>query len=427
MYGAAWALCGPGDTIPDCQTANGQLISNTSIGSGGGTSAAAPAFAGMLALVAQAHGSPSDNYRLGEVNNILYQLAQSGYSTVFHDITIGNNSVPCATGSPDCGSNLFLSGYNAGPGYDLASGFGSVDVAALIQSWTSVSFASTSMSLDINGSTAPYTGVEGQTLTFSVNVSPTTAAGLVAIVDNADEVSGGVGDDGQITIPISDGTGSATYNGLPVGSYTVWARYGGDTANASSTSSPPLEVTITGITLSSSGTIQVSPGATSGNMSVISVTPVFGFAGTVNLSCAVISMNNPTNDPPGCSLSSTAVNITGTAAVTSTLTVSTTAATTTASMLEPFRIGGLTALLAVVFWFGVPGRRNPWLRMLVIAITLAVSTGAVGCGGRGSGNTGGGYSGTSPGSYSVIVTATDATAGTTITQTTVNVIVNPLL
>jgi trimeric autotransporter adhesin len=171
----------------------------------------------------------------------------------------------------------------------------------------------------------------------------------------------------------------------------------------------------------------VSPGATSGNMSVISVTPVFGFAGTVNLSCAVISMNNPTNDPPGCSLSSTAVNITGTAAVTSTLTVSTTAATTTASMLEPFRIGGLTALLAVVFWFGVPGRRNPWLRMLVIAITLAVSTGAVGCGGRGSGNTGGGYSGTSPGSYSVIVTATDATAGTTITQTTVNVIVNPLL
>lgn len=432
-YGVAWALCGDSvtegvttGTFTDCQTTNGQLASNTPIGGGGGTSAAAPAFAGMLALVAQAHGSPSDNYRLGEVNNILYQLAQSEYATVFHDITTGNNSVPCAAGSPDCGPNLFLTGYDAGPGYDLASGLGSVDVAAMVENWTSVSLGSTSTSLNLNGSTAPYNGVQGQTLTFNVGVSPATATGLVAIVDNADEVSGGVGDDGQFAIPINGGTGSATYNGLPVGSYTVWARYGGDTANASSTSSPPIEVTITGITLSSSGNIQVSSGATIGNTSIISLTPIYGFTGTVNLSCVVNPMINPTNDQPGCSLSSTALNIAGTATVTSTLAVSTTAATTAARMHKPFLIEGLTALLSMVFWFGIPGRRNAWLQMLVLAFTLAVSTGAIGCGGAGGGseNTGGGNPGTTPGAYSVIVTATDATTGKAITQTTVNLTVN---
>jgi hypothetical protein len=427
-YRAGWVICTDNvtegvttQTFTDCQPATGSLFAHL----GGGTSASAPAFAGMLALVAQAHGSHADNYRLGVVNNILYQLAQSEYATVFHDITIGNNSVPCGAGSPDCGSNLFLTGYNAGPGYDLASGLGSVDVAAMVENWTSVSLASTSTSLNLNGSTAPYTGVHGQTLTLNVNVSPATATGLVAIVDNADEVSGGVGVDGQFAIPINGGTGSATYNGLPVGSYTVWARYGGDTADASSTSSPPIEVTITGITLSSSGNVQVSPGATGGNTSVISLTPIYGFTGTVNLSCVVNSMINPTNDPPGCSLSSIALNITGTATVTSTLAVSTTAATTAARMHKPFLLEGLTALLSMVFWF-IPGRRNAWLRMLVIALALVVSTGAIGCGGAGGGSesTGGGNPGTTSGAYSVIVTATDATTGKAITQTTVNLTVN---
>ena len=172
-------------------------------------------------------------------------LPSPKYSTVFHDITTGNNSVACASGSPDCGSNLFLTGYNAGTGYDLASGLGSVDAAAMVNNWTSVSLASTSTSLNINGSTTAYTGVHGQALTFDVGVSPATATGLAGIVDNADEVNGGAQNNGQFAIPISGGAGSAAYNGLPGGSYTVWARYGGDTANASSTSTPPIHVTIT--------------------------------------------------------------------------------------------------------------------------------------------------------------------------------------
>ena len=73
----------------------------------GGTSAATPAFAGILSLVAQKAGA-----RLGNVNPALYTLAQkqaSGGAAVFHDITSGSNSVPG------------LAGYNTGVGYDAAT------------------------------------------------------------------------------------------------------------------------------------------------------------------------------------------------------------------------------------------------------------------------------------------------------------------
>jgi len=249
MYGALWVLCSDNvtdgvssESYTECQTSNGQFTSSTTIGGVGGTSASAPAFAGLMALVAQAHGSANDNYRLGQADTILYQLAQSKYATVFHDVTTGDNSVACANGSPDCGSNLFLTGYNAGSGYDLASGLGSVDAAEMVNNWTSVSLGSTTTSLKIDGSTSAYSGVHGQSLTFDVGVTPTTASGVASIVDNADMTAGGTAsgpqNNGQIAVPLTSGSGSIAYNGLPGGSYTVWARYGGDTADASSTSTP---------------------------------------------------------------------------------------------------------------------------------------------------------------------------------------------
>jgi trimeric autotransporter adhesin len=252
LYRATWVICSDNvtdgvtsQTYTDCQTSGGQFTSNTEFGGVGGTSASAPAFAGMLALAAQAHGSASDNYRLGQADNILYQLAQSRYSTVFHDVTTGNNSVACTSGSPDCGSNLFLTGYNAGTGYDLASGLGSVDAAAMVNNWNSVSLASTTASLKLNDSTAAYTGVHGQPIALNVSVTPSTATGVVGIVDNAAETNGGIQNNGQFAIPITSGGGSSSYNGLPGGTYSVWARYGGDSANAASTSTPPIDVTIT--------------------------------------------------------------------------------------------------------------------------------------------------------------------------------------
>ena len=103
------------------------LITGGSFGPNGGTSAATPTFAGLVVLLNQYLGTQG----LGNINPALYQLAQSG---AFHDVTLGNNAVPCFTNSSqDCATGAM--GYAAGAGYDRATGLGSVDAFALAQSW----------------------------------------------------------------------------------------------------------------------------------------------------------------------------------------------------------------------------------------------------------------------------------------------------
>ena len=105
----------------------------------GGTSTAAPAFAGILALLQQKTGG-----KLGQAAPGFYDLLNGAHaSTIFHDITVGNISVPCASGTPDCASNSFLAGYDTTTGYDLATGIGSIDVTQLITNWGSATPAGT--------------------------------------------------------------------------------------------------------------------------------------------------------------------------------------------------------------------------------------------------------------------------------------------
>ncbi len=96
----------------------------------GGTSAGAPTFAGILALINQATSSNG----FGNVNPMLYSLAASS-PAAFHDIASGDNKVPCTTGGKNCPSGGTI-GFSAGPGYDQVTGLGSLDVAQLISAWT---------------------------------------------------------------------------------------------------------------------------------------------------------------------------------------------------------------------------------------------------------------------------------------------------
>jgi subtilase family serine protease len=108
------------------------IIKNGAASITGGTSAAAPVFAGVLALLNHylVANKIMSTPGLGNVNPTLYQLANAT-RTVFHDITVGNNIVVCVTGTPNCSSGAM--GFSAAPGYDLASGLGSVNVAQLLQ------------------------------------------------------------------------------------------------------------------------------------------------------------------------------------------------------------------------------------------------------------------------------------------------------
>ena len=107
---------------------------NPHIGLNAGTSISVQAFAGITALLLQ-----RTNGRQGNIAPTLYKLAaeQSG---IFHDVTSGTIAVPCARGSANCvtgnPANRYgvLAGYDAGPGYDLATGLGSVDAFNLVNS-----------------------------------------------------------------------------------------------------------------------------------------------------------------------------------------------------------------------------------------------------------------------------------------------------
>ncbi len=114
---------------------NGYRDANNNLNVVGGTSVASPALAGMLALLEQELQSSG----LGNVNSMIYGLANSIYNgNVFHDVTSGNNNSPCTAGSPDCPSGGTI-GYAANSGYDLATGWGSIDAYNFVTKWNLVS------------------------------------------------------------------------------------------------------------------------------------------------------------------------------------------------------------------------------------------------------------------------------------------------
>jgi subtilase family serine protease len=95
----------------------------------GGTSVAAPAFAGIVALIDQKTGT-----RQGNINPTLYSLAASAPNS-FHDIVTGDNKVPCLSGTTGCPSGTTTIGFTATPGYDQVTGLGSVNASNLITQW----------------------------------------------------------------------------------------------------------------------------------------------------------------------------------------------------------------------------------------------------------------------------------------------------
>jgi hypothetical protein len=83
----------------------------------------------------------------------------------------------------------------------------------------------------------------------------------------------------------------------------------------------------TSFTLTNSGAITVSPGATTGNTATITVTPSSSFTGTVALTCAVTAPSGASNATT-CGLSSSSLTFSTSTAQTSTLTATTQSGTT---------------------------------------------------------------------------------------------------
>jgi hypothetical protein len=122
----------------------------------GGTSFAAPMWAGYMALINQ-QSVANGKKTLGFINPSLYSIgAGSSYTTDFHDITSGSNGYPAATG------------------YDLATGWGSPNGSGLINALAGSSSAATI------ASPSPGTTLTSASTTFTWNAGPagTTGYGL---------------------------------------------------------------------------------------------------------------------------------------------------------------------------------------------------------------------------------------------------------
>ena len=268
------------------QTISGQTMCNLNTSTGildfavvGGTSASAPAFAGVMALVNQYQAAHTGSNRQGNANYVLYALAKKAGASctsstteastcIFNDVTKGNsflptglpgvgtNSIPCQGGSPNCsisvaGSNGVLvdpghtstEAWTATAGYDMTSGLGSVNVNNLAANWGSVSTIQTATTLTLS----PATGItHGTAENVSVNIAvkPNTGTGVPTgdvslIATFADGTTHGFD---QFTLANGGVTGGKAQS-LPGGMYNVVAHYAGDGINAPSDSSP-VQVTV---------------------------------------------------------------------------------------------------------------------------------------------------------------------------------------
>lgn len=182
----------------------------------GGTSAAAPVWAALIALAngsSQCAGTP-----IGFANPALYFAAGSAYGSNFNDITMGNNDMTGLNGGL----------YPAGSGYDMATGLGSPNATALTQSLCTDSIALSSP--------GPQGSTVKKPLTLQITAADTRGAALtyratglpsgLSINGSTGKITGTPNRIGKstVTVVVADSSGTAaqtTFNWTIEGAPTV--------------------------------------------------------------------------------------------------------------------------------------------------------------------------------------------------------------
>jgi hypothetical protein len=337
-----------------------------------GTSAATAIVGGSVALLNQyavANGIQT-SAGLGNINPGLYSLAQIGYGGVFHDITTGNNIVPCAPGTPDCQvvspttPNPLPFGFSAGNGYDPVTGLGSFDVDNLLTAWN-WRFANnqkstiTRLSIFVPLTMIPAQQViPGTQLDFNVTVAAnavTPASGSITLMSAGSVIGSGTLINGIVDVVFTP----------PQGAYSITAVYSGD-SNYSPSTSAPASLFVADFTITTSaetaftvqrGTVATIP---------ITITPAFP---NYTPSISVLCFGAPTEST--CTASPATIQPAGGPVVT-TVRIQTTqpvgALRRSRSALGMIFLGmGLPALLGLVV---VGKRKNPSSARAIIGLLM---------------------------------------------------------
>lgn len=385
-------------------------VNSSNLTIAGGTSFDAPMFSGLVAVINQKENSVGQ----GVVSPTLYQLAANAatYASAFHDITTGNNNCS-ASGSSVCAGSAATQ-YNAGTGYDLASGLGSIDFNNLLAAWPAMT-----------GSTLAPSRI---TLSPATNQPAVNASDAVAIT--VAPASGSGTPTGTVKVVVDGATANpalaltsaaATYNFVPAvgGSHSITVTYSGDSTFAASVSTVVVDnesfrLTATNPTIASgsqgSSTITIAPqeGYTGSISWVVSSSPTFA-NGCFSLANASV----PNSSPVTAALSiKTSASACGGAAMLRSPSGSVFASTSQPrspfhNMPQGLSLGGL--MLAGVFAWR-PKRRGTFAMLLLLALTISLPACGGGSGSGGGG--GGGGSSVTPGTYNVTVVGTDTTTAT---------------
>jgi hypothetical protein len=345
----------------------------------GGTSAAAPTFTAIMALVNQYLGN-TPPIGLAPINPMLYSLyPNNATSKAFHDVTSGSNMVPCTTGSPNCPSGTTEIGFNAGVGYDQVTGLGSVDGFNLAQAWLA-----TLAGFTLAPSPASVTAVAGQnTGSTTITITPQNGfTGNVTFTCSAGLPSGATCVFTTLNATSSSLVIQTSANMAAASNIAVTVK--GTSGAVSSTTTVNLTITATtmSFSLNSSltGTLSVAQGATTSavNLTVTSTSsPSFivtsgtstSTALPVSYSCSGLPSESTCNFSPGSPSSSTSVSFT----------IKTTAPT--AELRRPLDRGArifyavlLPGLFGIMFTVGSRKRSLRGMRLLGLMVVLGFST-----------------------------------------------------
>jgi subtilase family serine protease len=231
MVGSAYVVC-QADEGGSCTGAEEEFFLV------GGTSASTQVFGAIMALVDQKVSSNSLE-REGNPNPVMYPLANTAplaascnssgspsNSCIFYDVTLGTNAMPCKKTYPNCtvtnGADIIgilnangAPAYNAGVGYDLATGLGTINAENFVNAsaWAGSAIATPDFTLTSPSSTLTIAsqGGSGQ-LTFTVtsennysgtfNLSPSLCTDLPAETTCSFSVS---------SVSVSPGTPTAQF------------------------------------------------------------------------------------------------------------------------------------------------------------------------------------------------------------------------
>jgi len=255
--------CDSDATTTDCS-------STSTFGGAGGTSYVAPQMTGIAGLLVQYTGSrqglwnptlyalakqqftatatKSACYADGQTSNIGVTTSLPAAACIFNDVTTGNNDEPCEKGSLDCyvqsgatygllsttGASSLNIGFNAGTGYDLASGIGSINVYNLFTGWDKAYTSTTKLAASLTTMTT----AQSTTLTATVaGGRPADATGLAPTLAGTASFALGTTSLGSCTLKSGACSVAVAGTALKVGANSVTSTFAGSRIYPASTSS----------------------------------------------------------------------------------------------------------------------------------------------------------------------------------------------